>query len=91
MSNTQQTSCVDTVHYRNIRENTMSKNQRTCTICGSPYLEHTHLQTKGDIWAKIFGSLNKTVTAEFCVNCGYTEMYKRHAPEQKYTFAFSLN
>lgn len=91
MHKEQHISCRDTVNFRNIRENTMSKNQHACTICGSPYLEHTHLQTSDNIWANIFGALNKTVKAEFCVKCGYTEMYKRHAPEQKYTFAFSLN
>lgn len=69
----------------------MNQQQHTCTICGSSYLKNTPLQTKGDIWASIFGALNKSVTAVSCVRCGYTEMYKRQAPKQKYVFAFSVN
>lgn len=65
--------------------------EQTCPLCGSPYRENTPLQTSGDVWASIFGVLNKTVTAVSCVHCGYTEMYKRQSPQQKDAFAFSVN
>ncbi len=65
--------------------------EQRCSLCGSPYLENTPLQTNGDVWANIFGTLNTTFTAVSCVRCGYSEMYKRQTPQRKYAFAFSTN
>ncbi len=69
----------------------MNNRSHTCILCGSPYLEKTPLQTSGNLWANIFGALNKTFTAVSCVRCGYSEMYKQEMPQQKHAFAFSAN
>lgn len=65
--------------------------EHVCPICGNPYRENTPLQTSGDVWASIFGVLNKTFTAVSCTRCGYTEMYKQQPSQRKFALAFSVN
>jgi predicted nucleic-acid-binding Zn-ribbon protein len=48
-----------------------------CPKCGCEHYESDVFQATGGNFAKIFDVQNKKFITVSCVNCGYTELYKK--------------
>lgn len=48
-----------------------------CPKCGGKKVETDEIRTTGAGFTKFFNIQNRRFTAVSCLNCGYTEFYKR--------------
>lgn len=55
----------------------MEHNSWTCIKCGNKSYDEGEIRVSGGFWSRIFDVQNKKYTAISCINCGYTEFYKR--------------
>ena len=49
----------------------------TCLKCGSHAYEMGQIRVSGDFWSSFFDVGNRRYNAVSCIECGYTEFYKK--------------
>ena len=51
----------------------------SCPKCQNREYEEGEMRVTGSFWAKIFNIQNKNYSSVSCVQCNYTELYKKRA------------
>ncbi len=49
----------------------------SCSKCGKRTYEQGEMRVSGGFWSRIFDVQNKKYVSISCMDCGYTEFYKR--------------
>lgn len=55
----------------------MQQREYICAKCGNRQYETDEIRTTGGAFAKIFDVQNKKFFVVSCIQCGYSELYKR--------------
>lgn len=69
----------------------MNNIQYRCPKCGCTTYESDQFQATGGDFSKLFNVQNKRFCTISCVNCGYTELYRRETSAGMNVLDFLMN
>lgn len=72
-------------------KHTMNNIQYRCLKCGCTTYESDQFQATGGDFSKLFNVQNKRFCTISCVNCGYTELYRRETSAGMNVLDFLMN